>query len=467
MRKRPFLKVIGVLFIFLCSFGVSGSACAGVFNPVTHTLSNGLQVIVVVNTRAPVVTHMLWVKVGAADEEEGRSGLAHYLEHLMFKGTPSIPNGEYSRRIARVGGQENAFTTADYTAYFATVAPQHLGMVMAMEADRLHNLTIAKDVAVPELAVVLDERRQRVDSEPYGVFSQQMQAALFPHHPYGRPIIGWKEEIESLDADKATAFYRKWYNPANAVVVVSGAVDPDKVFAMAQQHYGGVPSGPVLQRQRVRDPDFLGKHVIEVEDPRMNDVAGERAVRVPSRRTNRELSYALEVLAEVLAGTDGAMLSHKMINEEKLVSTLDISYDPDALDDTAFYFSFIPAKDVAPKKILAVLQKHLQDFMAAPLPEDDVMRAKTSLARAAILARDSVMGPAYAFGMALTTGQDVEDVEQWPVRIKAVTPAQLKEALKLLVSPRQVAGILKPATDKKNDMPPSSAPPLSGMGPVR
>lgn len=443
MHKQP--SYVHVLAIFSLVLSVCGNARAGVFNPVTQTLENGLQIVVVENHRAPVVTHMLWVKAGAADEAEGASGVAHYLEHLMFKGTTKVANGEYSRRIARVGGNENAFTSADYTAYFATVAPEHLPLVMELESDRLFNLKITPELAVPELAVVMDERRQRVDNDPFGLFSQQMQAELFPAHPYGRPVIGWKEETEKLDVEAATAFYKKWYRPSHAVLIVSGDVEPQKVFALARQYYGPLPSAPAQTRRRVVDPPFTGHVTFEAEDARLNDVTGVWGVRVPSRRMDKELSYAFEILAEILAGTDGAVLSRRMIGQDKLVSTFDVSYEADVLDEATFSFTFLMAKGVSPEKAVTALHAHLRDLSTKPLPQAAIDAAKASLRRAAVLARDSVMGPAYAFGMALSTGQTVEDVESWPDRIAAVTPEKLQEALQKIINTRRIAGFMRPA----------------------
>lgn len=291
----------------------SGVSQAAVFNAKTATLENGLQVVVIENHMAPVVTHMMWVKAGAADEGHGVSGIAHYLEHLMFKGTEKVPNGQYSARIAQVGGTENAFTSWDYTAFFATVAKANLPMVMELEADRLAHLKIIKELAAPELAVVLDERRQRVEDEPFAPLLQQMAGALFPHHPYGTPVIGWKEEIEKFTVDDAKRFYATWYQPSNTVIVVSGDVKAEDVFALAKKTFGALPSKPIPPRSRAIDPPFKGDTTIILEDERVKETTILRSYKVTPARKDQAQSLALQLLTELLNGSDASYLSKRLI----------------------------------------------------------------------------------------------------------------------------------------------------------
>jgi zinc protease len=259
VKSRPTLVPILCLFVaFLVLASQPRGAQAKVFEPETFTLDNGLEVVVVANRRAPIVTHMLWYKVGAADEPPGKSGIAHFLEHLMFKGTDTLGPGEFSDIIARNGGQENAFTSYDYTGYFQTVAKDRLDIIMKYEADRMTNLTLSDEVVLPERDVVLEERRSRIDREPGAQLGEALRAVLFLHHPYGVPVIGWEEEIRGLTSADAIDFYRRWYAPNNAVLIVAGDVDAEEVRALAETHTGSFPRARCRsvcgRRSRVRMP---------------------------------------------------------------------------------------------------------------------------------------------------------------------------------------------------------------------
>ncbi|MBI3419722.1 MAG: insulinase family protein [Proteobacteria bacterium] len=423
---------------------ISFPAQAALFNAQSQTLENGLQVVVIENHRAPIVAHMLWVKAGSADDPYGKSGLAHYLEHLMFKGTPKYPQGEYSRRIAEVGGNENAFTSTDYTAFHAMVARQHLPLVMELESDRLANLIIDEAKAKPELAVILDERRQRVDNDPYSPLTLQMSAALFPHHPYGIPVIGWQEEMESFTPQDAQAFHARWYHPANIVLVISGDVKADEVFAMARKYYGPLAATPAITRKRVQDPAFTGEVHLRVKSPQVRERMLEYSLRAPNYRSNNAMAYALQVLGEVLDGSEAAYLPKTLIQEKKLLSRLDVSYDPDSYDPNSLSFSVVPKEGVSFEAALAGLQEALR--VAAPaLTPEAITRAKTSLRRAALLSRDSVMGPAYVIGEGLCTARSLEETEAWPERIASVTLEQLQKALVLINDSPHITGSIEPS----------------------
>src|SRR5215813_12750674 len=230
------------------------SAQAAVFSPSTITLANGLQVVVIENHRAPVVTHMVWYRVGAADEVPGKTGIAHFLEHLMFKGTKTVPPEGFSEIVARLGGNENAFTTADYTAYFQSVAVEHLEEMMKLEADRMVNLVLTDDVVLPERDVILEERRQRIDNDPGAQLMEMARAVLFLNHPYRMPTIGWENEMRGLTTADALAWHTKWYEPGNAIVVISGDVTMDQVRPLAEKYYGALPATVVPARARPDEP---------------------------------------------------------------------------------------------------------------------------------------------------------------------------------------------------------------------
>jgi zinc protease len=415
----------------LCVCGLTGSpAAADLYHPETFTLQNGLEVIIIPNHRAPVVTQMVWYKVGSADEPVGKSGIAHYLEHLMFKGTKTRKAGDYSALIARHGGKENAFTAWDYTAYFATVGRDSLPLVMALEADRMANLSPKAGEAATELKVVLAERAQRTDNVPEGMLQEAVLSSLFVHHPYGRPIIGWRGEIERLTLADALDFYRRWYAPGNAVLVLSGDIDAKTARPLIDKTFGRIPARAVPPRLRVTEPVLLPDRHVTLADPRVSQPSLLRVYQAPSARLPQGVSIpALDVLKAVLAGESGRFYQHLVI-EKKLAVSVHFDVDSVAYDLGTAGFQLVPADGVT----LDALDQALSDELAALLDqgvgEDDVARAKAALLRRAELGRDSVMGPAYAFGLARTTGQTVADVESWPDRIGRVTVADVTAAAK-------------------------------------
>src|ERR671913_1267199 len=286
----------------------------------SFTLDNGLDVVVVPDRRVPVVTHMIWYRNGSADDPVGQSGIAHFLEHLMFKGTRRHPAGEFSKVVSGLGGQENAFTSFDYTAYFQRVAREHLGTMMEFEADRMENLLLEESVIGPERDVVLEERRMRVETDPAAQLSEAMAASLFVHHPYGIPIIGWMHEIETLDRDHALGYYRRFYTPENAILVVAGDVEPDEVRRLADDTYGRIaPRGERPVRFRPREPDPRAARHITVADPKVEQPVLQRLYLAPSTRTaEKRDGYALELLAELLGGGPTAHLYRTLVLEQGL-----------------------------------------------------------------------------------------------------------------------------------------------------
>ncbi|MDR3424525.1 MAG: pitrilysin family protein [Alphaproteobacteria bacterium] len=434
-------KTAAFILIF-CSL----TAHAAVFYPTNFTLSNGLQVVVVPNPLAPVVSQMVWYKVGAADEVKGKNGLAHYLEHLMFRGTANIPAGEFSKMIAGQGGQDNAFTSYDYTAYYETVEASRLPMIMQMEADRMQNLRITEETAGPELHVVLDERQQRTDNSPEGRFYEKFDHKFMPHYPYGRPVIGWKREIEKLTPEDAREFYETHYAPNNAVVVISGDVKVEDVMRLAAATYGRVPKREVAKRHvfgpapKPKTHEFTSMDV-GVEQP---EVVWRFAVPSYATQKNGE-AYAYEVLAEALDDGEVGVLYQKLVTGQGIASAVESSYDPDARGETSFTLAASPRPGVTYKKLEKAMHKVLADSAKKGLEAQTVEDAKRRLQRSAIFAREGLMMPGYAFGMALTTGHRVADVEAWPDHINAVTVDQVNVALRDLAgTPRQLMGALLP-----------------------
>ena len=426
--------------------GCARPAAAAVFYPTSFTLANGLQVVVVPNHLAPAVTQMVWYKVGSTDETSGKTGLAHYLEHLMFRGTSTTPPGDFSKIIAAQGGNDNAFTSYDYTAFFETVAADRLPLIMQMEADRMQNLRIMPETATPELSVVLDERQQRTDNSPQGRFAEKVGHLLMPHYPYGTPVIGWKKEIEKLTVADARQFYERHYAPNNAVVVISGDVTPENVMRLSAAIYGSVPNHDVVPRKPMPMLELPVKKRFVMLDAGVEQPEIEMQTVVPSYNTqkNRE-AYAFEVLAEALDGGEVGLLYPRLVKDQKLATGVGTNYDPDARGDTIFMIALSPVSAKSEPKLERALQDYLVDLAKAGLAPEAVDAAKNRLKRSAIFARDSLMMPGYSFGMALATGHTVSDVEEWPDRIDAVTVEQVNTALRDLIdNPHKIMAALLP-----------------------
>ncbi|MBV8549575.1 MAG: insulinase family protein [Alphaproteobacteria bacterium] len=419
---------------------------AAIFYPTHFTLGNGLEVIVVPNHVAPVVTQMVWYKVGASDEVGKKRGIAHYLEHLMFRGTPSIPDGEFSKIIASQGGTENAFTSYDYTAYFETVAADRLPMIMQMEADRMHNLVIAPDTAKPELSVVLNERQQRTDNNPIGRFVEKVRHTLLPHHPYGLPLIGFRHQIESLTAADAQAFYNAHYAPNNAVVVISGDVTPDDVMRLAASIYGAVPRRDVEARRALPPATLPKSGSFSMVDAGIEQPQVELHIVVPSYHTQKQQeAYAYEVLNAILDEGESGLLYRRLVRGKGLASGVASSYDPDARGDADLTIAISPAPEKKVAQVEKALRDTLNDLAQKGLDDKAVNDAKARLKREAIFARDSLMMPGYVFGSALATGHSVAAVEAWPQRIEAVTTEQVNDALRdMLKNPHTLVAELLP-----------------------
>ncbi|MDA8232476.1 MAG: pitrilysin family protein [Magnetospirillum sp.] len=424
---------------------------AQVFNPTTYTLANGLEVVVVENHRAPIANQMVWYKVGSADEIPGKSGLAHLLEHLMFKGTPSIPPGEFSKIVARAGGRDNAFTSTDYTAYYENIAADRLDLTMKLEADRMRNLAFEEGDFTTERAVVEEERRSRTDNSPAALLSERMEAALFLNHPYHRPVIGWEQEIAGLTRQDALEFYHKWYAPNNAILVVAGDVTPEKVKQLAETYFGPIPRADTPVRDRLKEPPQIGARLVTLKDPRVEQPNLSRLYLAPSDHYGdadvgpKESAYALEVLSEIVGGSATSRLYRSLVVDQGLAADASASYDPTAYDYATFGIVVVPRPGVAMDKVQRAFDAELTRILKEGIGPDEVQRAKDRLAATVAYARDSLHTGTHVLGAALATGQTVTEVEAWPERIAAVTPDQVNAAAKALFDEnRSVTGILLP-----------------------
>ncbi len=425
-----------------------GPAAARVFDPETFTLDNGLQVVVVTNRRAPIVTHMIWYKVGAADEAAGESGNAHFLEHLMFKGTEKLGPGEFSHIIALNGGRENAFTSYDFTGYYQTVARDRLEIVMQHEADRMANLRLTDEVVLPEREVILEERRSRVDNNPGGKLREMMRATLFLNHPYRIPVIGWEHEIHELSTETALAFYRRWYAPNNAVLIVGGDITAAELRPLAEKHYGAVPARAVPERKRITEPPQHAPRRLTLKSPQVSQPGVSISYLAPSYNSeDREHAYALQILDEILGGGATSRLFRSLVVEQAIAASAGSGYSASAYDLGTFDLRGSPRPGGDIGEVEAALRAEIARMLEEGVTEAEVAAAKRRMRASAIYARDSLGTGPNIFGRALTTGRSVEDVEAWPDRIAEVTVEQVNAAAHAVFRDnRSVTGLLLPET---------------------
>jgi len=439
-------RMAGAAALALLGTVATQPARAGVFNPETFTLPNGMQVVVVENHRVPVITHMVWYKCGSADEQPGKSGIAHFLEHLMFKGTPSVPPGEFSKIVARNGGQDNAFTSYDYTGYFQNVAKDRLELVMKMEADRMANLVLTDAEVDPERKVILEERRQTLDNSPAQRLGEQMRAAQFMNSPYGRSIIGWEHEMRGLTTQDAIDWHKRYYAPNNAILVVGGDITMAELKPLAEKYYGVIPPRAMPRQARPQEPAQQAARRVTLESPQVRQPSWRRSFLAPSMgRGETQHAYPLQILAEVLGGGATSRLYRALVLNGELAVSASAYYDPAAIDLTTFSVSSSPRIGVDVAKVEAAVEKALAELLEKGVTDDEVATAKRRLQDSAVLARDSFNAGARTLGAALAMGRTIDDVESWPDRIGAVTPAQVLEAARFVFKEHQsVTGILLP-----------------------
>ena len=413
----------------------------------TATLENGLDIIVIPDFRADVVTHMLWYRVGSADEPKGKSGIAHFFEHLMFRGTENIPPGEFSKTVARLGGQDNAFTSYDYTAYFQRIAKDKLGKMMEMEAERMQKLIIQDDIVAIERDVILEERSMRVDGRPASLLSEELRHRLHEGTSYEVPVIGWRAEIEKLNAADASAFYRRYYAPDNAVLVVAGAVTLDEVLALAQTHYGGLkPSGrPRAPRIAATDLTVANHAQAEVlADARVRQPSWQRLYRLPQYKSAAKRQFAAaDVLAEILGGGLTGRLYQELVVTQKLAVNVGAYSDSSRLDNGEFMVYAVPAPQVGFAELASAIEGEINKAQTTQMDADAMRRAKRQLVSDLVFARDSQQSMANIFGSAAMIGLSPEDVLAWVDEIEAVTADDVRRAAQaFLVAAHSVTGHL-------------------------
>lgn len=432
------LMTLALLVALAAAVGRPEQALAKVFDPVSFTLDNGMQVVVVVNRRAPIVHHSVWYRVGAADEQAGESGLAHFFEHLMFKGTKNLAPGEFSEIVAANGGRENAFTSWDYTGYYQTVAADRLEIMMQNEADRMVNLVLTDDVVLPEREVVREERRSRIDNEPASQLGELSRAVQFLNHPYRIPIIGWDHEIEQLSTEAAVAFYNKWYAPNNAILIVAGDVEPEQVRALAEKYYGAIARKAVPERKRVIEPPQNAPREVRLESPRVRQPQVSVTYLAPSyRQSEGNEAYALQVLSEIIGGGATARLYSRLVVEQAVAGSAGAGYNPTNYDYSTFTFYVAPRPGGDLEATEGAMRAQIAELLENGVSEEEVVAAKKRLVAGAVFARDNLSTAPRVIGAALTTGGSLEQIEAWPDRIAEVTAADVNSALKQVLRDEQ------------------------------
>ncbi|MER8967411.1 insulinase family protein [Mesorhizobium sp. M0808] len=416
-------------------------------------LDNGMEVVVIPDHRAPIVTHMVWYKIGSADEPPGKSGIAHFFEHLMFKATSNHAAGELDRAVAAIGGSDNAFTSYDYTAFHETVVPQALGEMMGFEADRMRNLILNDDVIKTERDVILEERRSRIDSNPQAVLDEEIDATLWQNQPYRIPVIGWMQEMEKLNRTDAMAFYNKYYTPNNAVLVVAGDVEPETVKALAEKTYSKVARGPDLPpRIRPVEPEQNTRRTVTLTDGRVSVPSFTTQWVVPSYHTAKPgEAEALDVLSEILGGGNRSRLYQELVVRQGIAAEAGAFFQGTMLDDTNFTVYGAPRGDAKLADIEAAVDAEIARIAKDGVTSDELEKSKDRFVRSMIFARDKQEDMANIYGSTLATGGNVQNVQQWPDRIRKVTADQVKEvAARYLNLDHATTGYLLPQTQAGN-----------------
>lgn len=429
-------------------------ASADLFEAEQFTLDNGLEVVVLPKHLAPVVYQMVVYKVGAADAPEGKNGIAHFLEHLMFKATDKMPAGAFSQIVDRLGGSDNAYTSQDVTAYHQEVAREHLGTIMAMEADRMVNLRLDDAVVLPERDVILNERGQQIDNSPGARLGEAVNAALYRNHPYGKPVIGWRHEMETYSTADALDFYRRWYAPNNAVLVVAGDVTADEVRRLAATHFGPLPRRDVPDRRRLAEPPATAERRLALRSAEVRYPGVSRACLAPTYRGagSAASAHALSVLAEIMDGGLVGRLHRRLVVEQQIAVAAGAGYAGDARDYGRFSFFVSPQEPDDLAAAEAALDSEIHLLLENGVTVEEVAKARERLRIASVKARDGLAGPARLVANALGADLPLADLQAWPERIAAVTPADVMQAAAaVLTAENCVTAVLTPPPEAPID----------------
>ena len=415
------------------------------FRPQHHILENGLEIIVLENNRVPAIAHSIWYKVGSADEPNGKSGIAHFLEHLLFKGTDKLKPGEFSKTITRNGGKDNAFTSKNYTGYFQLIHKSKLELVMSLEADRMKNIKLVEKEFENEKTVVLEERYSRVDNNPSALLSEQINAALYMNHPYKRPIIGWEHEIKNLSLNDVMKFYDKFYAPNNAIIVICGDVKLDEVVRVAKKYFGSIKPSKIDERSWTNEPTQHAPRGVVLKSKNTAIPVFKRYYLVPTYTKSKKEALALEVFAEIFGNPLTGMLFEEFVKNKKLATSASAYYYSDGFGDTSFTISIVPKKEVTLNDIASHLDKYLDEIEKKIISSDELTKVKKRLVNEIIFAQDSLYMGMRIFGSSLSTGYSLKDITDWPNDIQKVSINDLQNILlKIFDLNKSVTGYLIP-----------------------
>jgi zinc protease len=420
------LKAIAVALVSLIS--------SGAFASNEYSLGNGLKLVVKEDHRSPVVISQIWYKAGSIDELNGATGVAHVLEHMMFKGTKKVPGGEFSRRIAAAGGRENAFTSRDYTAYFQQLQKSRLPLAMELESDRMRNLVLTEDEFAKEIKVVMEERRLRTDDQPRALVHEKMTTTAYQSHPYRRPVIGWMNDLENMNVSDAKEWYDRWYAPNNAVLVVVGDVNPKEVFVLAQKYYGQIKSRPQLpldKRKPQTEPLQVGiKRITVKAAARLPYLAmGYHAPVLRNPATDWE-PYALEMLAGVMDGNESARLNKELVRERRIASSAGAGYDSTARGPGMFYLDGTPSEGRTVADLEAALRGEVEKLVRDGVTEEELARVKAQVVAGHVFQLDSMAYQAMQIGQLESIGLSYRDVDTMLKKLQAVTAEQVRDVAK-------------------------------------
>jgi zinc protease len=426
-------------------------------------LDNGMQVVVVPDHRSPVVTHVVWYRVGGADNAPGQSGVAHFLEHLMFRSTKKLKSGELERIVSRLGGRDNAVTSHDATYYFQRLPSEHLKTAMVMEADRMRNLNLVEAEVATERDVVLQERRSVVDSKPLAILDELINANLYLNHPYRIPVLGWEHEMRKLNRASAIAFYKRYYAPNNAILVVAGDVTPDAVKKLAQDIYGPIKRQPgALREARPSEPPQRGVRRIELKDPRVSNLALQRYYMTPSYKSAEgNEAEALDTLSIILGDGPTSRLYRQMVEEKNIAANAGASFSAVALDGGTLTLYAVAGDGVKQEGLEQALDASIAQFVKDGPTEEELEQAKNAMIASYVYSADNQAGLAQRYGSNLVIGRSIADIEEWPNKVAEVTAADVKKvAAKYLVLSSSVTGYLIPqrgGDDAPSDTQPAEA----------
>ncbi len=421
------MKIVGILLILLFCFESKSNIN---FNAKSTTLENGLKLIVVENSRAPVVAQMMWYNFGSNIEQRGKSGLAHFMEHLMFKGTKKYPKSYFSDYISKIGGSENAFTSYDYTAYYQIFPKQHVEKIIELEADRMKNLTLTQKNVEIEKKVILEERFQRIESDPSAQLDESMRTVLFPNDYYGRPIIGWKHEIENLSFDNVMEFYKENYNPSNAILVLSGDIKFKNAKKLVNKYYKFIKPGKKLNLKKLNNPDLKTSTNVELRNENVKQQIWKRIYRTKSYNESITKAIALDLGMKILAGGTSSLLYEEFVNKKKLFSMVGGFFQGLTKGNGYIYFYAIPNKKIEQNEISELLDKFIAQAIEKGVTEEKLILEKKKYYYDSIYGMDGILKPAEIIGEALTIGLTINDIENWNYKLDEINLEMVKKELK-------------------------------------